>query len=113
MDGFLDAQANYAIRVQISELQEQLATDRTANRKDMITVGVDSPVYFDFETFVTRIFTEVLGRESERNPNLRNYVGTLQLRLAQAQHDPRYAFLFRVPPFKQALCVRFYVSCSD
>ena len=102
-DGAMDAQSSHPIREQLTKLQEQLAIDRAANRKDMVTVGVDSPIHFDFDAFVNKIFTEVLGRESERNPTLRNYVGTLQLRLAQAQHDPRYAFLFRVPPFRQAL----------
>jgi hypothetical protein len=34
---------------------------------------------------------------------LRGFVGTLQLRLEQARQDPRYAFLFKVPPFRYAL----------
>ncbi|HLH07081.1 MAG TPA: DUF87 domain-containing protein [Terriglobales bacterium] len=102
-EGPLDANSNHAIREQLNKLRQQLAADRSANRKDMVSIGVDSPIHFDFDMFVTKIFSDVLSRESERNPMLRTYVGTLQLRLAQAQHDPRYAFLFRVPRFKYAL----------
>ena len=103
-DGPIDALANNAIREQLQRTQERLVNDRTALKGDSSTpVGVDSPVHFDFDEFVTTVFNDVLSREAERNPNLRNYVGTLQLRLEQARQDPRYAFLFRVPPFAQAL----------
>jgi hypothetical protein len=64
---------------------------------------VDSPTHFSFDEFVTSVFPEVLGREAQKNANIRSYAGTLQLRLEQARQDPRYAFLFQVPPFAQAL----------
>ena len=103
-DGAIDALANDTLREQLTRIQEQLVADRNALKQDKtIPVGVDSPVYFDFDEFVTTIFTDVLDREAEKNPNLRSYAGTLQLRLEQARQDPRYAFLFGVPAFANAL----------
>ena len=103
-EGAIDAIANSIIREEIQKIRTQLLANRDAVKMDKnIPIGVDSPVHFDFDTFVTTIFNEVLARESEKNSNLRNYAGTLQLRLEQARQDPRYAFLFQVPPFAQAL----------
>ncbi len=103
-EGAIDAIANSTIREELETIRTQLIADRDALRTDgSVPVGVDSPVHFDFDAFVSTIFADVLARESERNSNLRNYAGTLQLRLEQARQDPRYAFLFQVPPFKQAL----------
>lgn len=103
-DGPVDAVANDTIRTELQGIQEQLAKDRSIIRDDGgVPVGVDSPVHFDFDEFVTTVFTEVLSREAERNSNLRTYAGTLQLRLEQARQDPRYAFLFRAPTFDSAL----------
>jgi DNA helicase HerA-like ATPase len=102
-DGDIDAVANDSIREQIQRMEGQLVEDREVQADGGSSIGVDSPIHFDFDEFVTRIFADVLSREAERNATLRNYVGTLQLRLEQARHDPRYAFLFRVPAFKQAL----------
>jgi DNA helicase HerA-like ATPase len=102
--GAIDAPANDTIRSELQIIQQQLSNDRTTLMADeSVPVGVDSPVHFDFDGFVGTVFREVLGREAERNPSLRNYVGTLQLRLEQARQDQRYAFLFRVQPFPQAL----------
>lgn len=102
-DGPIDAGMNNVIRENLQRIQEQLVMDRAITGKQGAIIGVDSPVHFDFDAFVTEIFTDVLSREAQRNPSLRNYVGTLQLRLEQARQDPRYAFLFKVPPFAQAL----------
>jgi DNA helicase HerA-like ATPase len=103
-DGPIDALANDAIRTELQQVQERLVADRSALKGDAtIPVGVDSPVHFDFDEFVSTTFMDVISREAERNPNLRHYVGTLQLRLEQARQDPRYAFLFRVQPFPNAL----------
>lgn len=103
-DGAIDALGNDVIREQLERIRIQLTADRNALKQDTsIPVGVDSPVYFDFDEFVTTVFTDVLNREAEKNSNLRNYAGTLQLRLEQARQDPRYAFLFRVPAFESAL----------
>jgi uncharacterized protein len=103
-DGQLDANVNDTVRTQLQIVRQQLASDRdTLHADDEIPVGVDSPVHFDFDEFVGRVFQEELEREAQRDPRLRSYVGTLQLRLEQARHDPRYAFLFRVKPFGNAL----------
>jgi uncharacterized protein DUF87 len=103
-EGPVDALANDSLREQLLRIQTQLVEDRAVLRVDETTpIGVDSPVHFDFDEFVTTTFHDVLSREADRNPNLRNYVGTLQLRLEQARQDPRYAFLFRVQPFPEAL----------
>jgi uncharacterized protein len=103
-EGAIDAVANDSIREELQKIQERLISDRSALKGDESTpIGVDSPVHFDFDQFVSTTFMDVLSRESERNPNLRHYVGTLQLRMEQARQDPRYAFLFRVQPFSNAL----------
>ena len=103
-DGAIDAVGNNTIRETIQKVREQVANDRAAAiDSDLVPVGVDSPTHFSFDEFVTSVFSEVLGREAQKNANIRSYVGTLQLRLEQARQDPRYAFLFQVPPFAQAL----------
>lgn len=102
-DGDIDAVANDTIREQLQRMEARMVEDRDIKGDAGSQIGVDSPIHFDFDEFVTRIFADVLSREAEKNAALRNYVGTLQLRLEQARHDPRYAFLFRVPPFEQAL----------
>lgn len=101
--GDIDAVANNTIREQLQRMEARLVEDSDIKGGTSSQIGVDSPIHFDFDEFVTRIFPDILSREAEKNAALRNYVGTLQLRLEQARHDPRYAFLFRVPPFKQAL----------
>lgn len=103
-DGAIDAIGNDAIRQQIQGVRGNLANDREASAgSDESRVGVDSPTHFSFDEFVTTIFSEVLGREAQKNASIRTYAGTLELRLEQARQDPRYAFLFQVPPFAQAL----------
>jgi Helicase HerA, central domain len=103
-EGALDANVNDLLRTQLQLVREQLASDRKSLQSDHeIPVGVDSPVHFDFDDFVSNVFPEQLEREAQRDARLRSYVGTLQLRLEQARHDPRYAFLFRVKPFTNAL----------
>ncbi len=102
-EGVIDAGANDVIREELQRIQARLVEDREVKADGGSPVGVDSPIHFDFDEFVTRIFADVLSREAEKNPTLRNYVGTLQLRLEQARQDPRYAFLFGVPQFAHAL----------
>ena len=103
-DGAIDAIGNDAIRQQIQGVRGNLVNDRAASAgSDESRVGVDSPTHFSFDEFVVTIFSEVLGREAQKNASIRTYAGTLQLRLEQARQDPRYAFLFQVPPFAQAL----------
>ena len=100
----LDPISDDQIRELLQALRTQMATDRIAAVEvDAAVVGIDSPVHFDFDNFVTTVFGEELEREATRNPQLRSYVGTLQLRLDQARQDPRYAFLFKVQPFAHAL----------
>lgn len=103
-DGALDAYVDDAMRTHLASIRAQITQDRRSLAGDnAIPIGVDSPVHFDFDEFVDTIFEEQLARESQRDQRLRSYVGTLQLRLEQARQDPRYAFLFRVQPFKFAL----------
>jgi len=103
-EGAIDAVGNHTIREAIQKVREQVTNDRAAAfENDVVPIGVDSPTHFSFDEFVTSIFPEVLGREAQKNANIRSYAGTLQLRLEQARQDPRYAFLFQVPPFAQAL----------
>lgn len=66
-------------------------------------VGIDTPVYYDYTKFVETIFREELERQAKSNPQLRNYIGTLILRLEQAKADPRYKFMFSPSNFSNAL----------
>jgi len=90
------------LRQAVLAIRGGLAADRLTITSASL-VGVDTPVHFDFADFVSTIFEAELTRETQRDPRLRSYVGTLQLRLEQARHDPRYAFLFSVKPFMNAL----------
>lgn len=99
----MDAVLADQVQGHITDLRTQLATLRAALNQQTALIGVDSPVHFDFDQFVTTIFEEELSREARRNAQLRNYVGPLQLRLDQARQDPRYTFLFKVQPFSNAL----------
>lgn len=99
----MDAVLADQVQNHITDLRAQLATLRAALNQQTALIGVDSPVHFDFDHFVTTVFEEELSREARRNAQLRNYIGTLQLRLDQARQDPRYAFLFKVQPFSHAL----------
>lgn len=102
--GALDATVDVVMREQLGAVRRQLAIERRAIAgSSALPIGVDSPVHFSFDEFVETIFEEQLARESQRDQRLRSYVGTLQLRLEQARQDPRYAFLFRVEPFANAL----------
>lgn len=97
-EGPIDAGANNLIRDKLQRIQEQLVIDRAIKGTAVAAIGVDSPVHFDFDAFVTEVFTDVLSREAQRNPNLRNYAGTLQLRLEQGATRPSVRILFSVPP---------------
>lgn len=101
-DGQLLAPEADAIRQAVLGIRDTLGADRLSIMSSSL-IGVDTPKHFDFDEFVSTIFEAELTRETQRDPRLRSYVGTLQLRLEQARHDPRYAFLFRVKPFTNAL----------
>ena len=101
-DGQLIATDDDAIRQAVHGLRDALAADRTSIVSTSL-IGVDTPTHFDFDEFVSTIFEAELSRETQRDPRLRSYVGTLQLRLEQARQDPRYSFLFQVKPFVNAL----------
>lgn len=102
--GSVDALMNAEVRKQMGIVSATLTSDQAAIKAEGKTpIGVDSPTHFDFNEFVTQVFPAVLNREARRNPALRHYVGTLQLRLDQARQDPRYSFLFGVQTFEQAL----------
>jgi hypothetical protein len=92
------------ITKQLASIREQLVAVRQSLHISGDTpTGIDTPLHFDFNEFVDSIFSDELQREAARDPKLRSYVGTLQLRLEQARQDPRYAFLFQVKPFDNAL----------
>lgn len=101
-DGNLNAAVADAVRQKLETIRAQLLEDITPTI-DASLVGVDTPIHFDFDTFVTRVFRDQLRQESADNHNLRNWVGALLLRLEQARQDPRYRFLFGVQPFEHAL----------
>ena len=92
------------LRPLLVAMREQLIVDRgVVVAEDTVPVGVDTPVYFDFEEFVNGTVRQEIEQEVERNPNLRNWVGPLLMRLEQARNDPRYSFLFKVKYFKSPL----------
>jgi len=92
------------MRPQLEITRAQLAADRATDVSESLApVGIDSPVYFSFDELVERVFREELAREARTNPNLRNWVGPLLMRLEQARQDPRYRFLFKTPRFEDSL----------
>jgi uncharacterized protein len=101
-DGALMADDGDLLRRAIRRIREHLGADRRGLQSESL-IGIDTPRYFDFDEFVSTVFEAELSRESQRDPRLRSYIGTLQLRLEQAREDPRYAFLFRIKPFENAL----------
>lgn len=101
-DGQLLAPEADSIRQAVHRIRDALAADRRSITIASL-IGVDTPTHFDFNEFVSTVFEAELVRETQRDPRLRSYVGTLQLRLEQARQDPRYAFLFQVKPFTHAL----------
>ena len=71
-EGPIDPLSNDTIREELRKIQAHLVNDRSYMLSDTaVPVGVDSPVHFDFDEFVTTTFMEVLSREADRNPNLR------------------------------------------
>lgn len=92
------------LRPLLNAVKEQLAIDRGIDVSEgTVPIGVDTPAYFDFVEFVNSTIRREIEREVKRNPNLRNWVGTLLMRLEQARNDPRYSFLFKVDHFKNPL----------
>jgi DNA helicase HerA-like ATPase len=92
------------MRPELELTRAQLATDRVTDVSESLApVGIDSPVYFSFDELVERVFRDELAREARANPNLRNWVGPLLMRLEQARQDPRYRFLFKTPRFEDSL----------
>ena len=103
-DGNLNAALSNGVRDELARIHHQLNEDNAGPSPlaDPL-VGIDTPTHFDFDDFVTNVFRDELRREANENHNLRNWVGALVLRLEQARQDPRYAFLFQVKPFLNAL----------
>lgn len=102
-DERIDPMVDSTCRVELEKLENILVEDKKINIDIKIPpVGIDTPLYFDFKDFVSRVIQEEINRESD-NSNIRNYVGTLLMRLEQASQDPRYSFLFSVNRFENSL----------
>lgn len=100
----LTAPRIFAITQACRQLRDIIAFNNKSSTGKLVTpVGIDTPTYFDFDAFVTDIFRKEVELESETNPGIKNWVGTLTMRLEQARQDPRYEFLFGVPAFTGAL----------
>ena len=103
-DGAIDASIEDRCRTDLGVVRRRLATDREVAVEPLTSpVGIDTPAHFDFAHFVSTVIREEIEREAEHNSNLRNWVGTLLLRLEQARLDPRYRFLFDAPAHPNAL----------
>lgn len=97
----------------VTLIREQIAKDSLGLSEDgSQPIGIDSPVYFDYEHFISEIFPAEVAKECQRNPNIRGYVGSLLMRLEQVRHDPRYGFLFRVGRFEDALASFLRLLCG-
>lgn len=103
-NGVIQAEISHGLRPQIDLIREQLTKDqKPQDDTSEIPIGVDTPVFFDFEEFVSKTIRQEIEREADRNSNIRNWVGTLLMRLEQARNDPRYSFLFKVRYFQNPL----------
>jgi hypothetical protein len=110
---YITATTSDGIRPEIELCREQLQKDlHQVGSDDGEPIGIDSPVYFDFANFIERVFRNEMAKEARNNPNLRNWVGTLLMRLEQAKLDPRYDFLFRTPKFTHALASFLRLICG-
>jgi uncharacterized protein len=110
---YITAITSEAMRPQIEKIRARLQHDlQELAFDDVDPIGIDSPIYFDFRDFVERVFRDELARETRQSPNLRNWVGTLLMRLEQAKLDPRYAFLFRTPQFQHSLASFLRLICG-
>ena len=104
VDGPIDATVDVAVREGAQRISERLIVDRNVLLQGPnVQIGVDTPVHFDFDEFVNSVFPEELAREAQKDPRLRSYVGTLQLRLEQSRQDQRYRFLFGPAAFESSL----------
>lgn len=100
----IDAQVISSVSTACRQVRELIALRHHGEEANTQSpVGIDTPSYFDFDNFVQTIFRQEMNREAQNNPNIRNWVGTLIMRLEQARQDPRYQFLFSVPSFCSAL----------
>lgn len=100
----IDANVSDQIRPELIDLRRLVASEREGQSSDGDTpIGIDTPCYFDFDDFVLRILREEIAREARHTPNLRNWVGSLLMRLEQVRLDPRYSFLLKPQRFDHAL----------
>jgi len=109
----ITATTSAAMRPEIEYCRQRLQQDlREVGSDDSAPVGIDSPVFFDFGEFVEHVFRDEMAKEARKNPNIRNWVGTLLMRLEQAKLDSRYDFLFRTPKFTHALASFLRLICG-
>ena len=110
-EGPIDAGANNLIRDELQRIQEQLVIDRAIKGTAVAANGVDSPVHFDFDAFVTEVFTDVLSREAQRNPKspqlcrYTNNSGSSRRDKTLGTHSVQR------PPFAQALASFLRLQC--
>jgi hypothetical protein len=104
-DGNIDA--NYASKVRDILDEIEICITQKLHKLTLApkyNFGIDTPQYFDFKEFIETTFPQYIDRYAHENDNrIRNYIGTLQLRIEQYFNDKRYEFIFKNEKFENSL----------
>ncbi|MBM4171697.1 MAG: DUF87 domain-containing protein [Ignavibacteria bacterium] len=104
-DGNIDADYASKVRDVLDEIEVYIAQNlHKLTLASKYNYGIDTPQYFDFREFIVSTFPQYIDRYAQENDNrIRNYIGTLQLRLEQYFNDKRYGFIFKNEKFENSL----------
>lgn len=104
-DGNIDADYASKVRDVLDEIEVYISQNlHKLTLSSKYNYGIDTPQYFDFKEFIESTFPQYIDRYAQENDNrIRNYIGTLQLRLEQYFNDKRYEFIFKNEKFENSL----------
>ena len=99
--------ANDAIRgnCSFSRMKSLAERQKISMRDAGLQVGVDSPVHFGFDDFVTTVFTEVLSREAEKKAKFAQLRGHPSIASGTGTPRPALRVSLSCPYLQQALGV--------
>lgn len=104
-DGNIDASYSSKVRDIICEIENFISQDiHKITITPKYNVGIDTPKFFSFKQFIESILPQYIDKYAEEiDSRIRNYIGTLQLRLEQFYSDKRYEFIFKNEKFENSL----------
>lgn len=106
-DGNIDADYASKVRDVLEEIEYCISKNlHKLTLSPRYNYGIDTPRYFNFKEFIESTFPQYIDRYAQENDNrIRNYIGTLQLRLEQYFNDKRYEFIFKNEKFENSLAL--------